>query len=96
MTFNDVKFKTQPMGWGIQGTLEVNGFTLSVVAGHSMYSTPREDLHSPDDFLSFEIAVFDSNGNWATKTFFPDHCDDVKGWMSRDEITELIEKIEKF
>jgi hypothetical protein len=90
MNFNDIKFGTHPNGRGIQGKLKVNGFTLSVVAGSFMHSTPREDLNSPDDFSSFEIAVFDSNGDWATQTFFPDLGDDVKGWVSEDEITELI------
>jgi len=94
MNFNDIKFGPHPNGRGIQGKLKVNGFTLSVVAGSFMYSTPREDLNSVDDFSSFEIAVFDSNGDFATKTFFPDNGDDVKGWVSRDEITELIGKLQ--
>ena len=94
MNFNDIKFGTHPTGRGIQGKLKVNGFTLSVIAGTSAYSTPREDLNSPDDFSSFEIAVFDSNGDWATETFFPDLGDDVKGWVDRDEITELIGKLQ--
>jgi hypothetical protein len=72
----------------------VNGFTLSVVGGSGMYSTPREDLNSPDDFTSFEIAVFDSNGDWATQTFFPDNGDDVVGWVNREGITELIGKLQ--
>ena len=94
MNFNDIKFGTHPNGRGIQGKLKVNGFTLSVVAGSFMHSIPREDLNSPDDFSSFEIAVFDSNGDWATQTFFPDLGDDVKGWVDRDEITELIGKLQ--
>ena len=94
ISFNDIEFGTHPHGGGIQGKLKVNGFTLSVVGGSGMYSQPREDLNSVDDFSSFEIAVFDSNGDWATKTFFPDNGDDVKGWVSRDEITELIGKLQ--
>ena len=94
MNFNDIKFGPHPNGRGIQGILKVNGFTLSVVGGSGMYSQPREDLNSVDDFSSFEIAVFDSRWDWATQTFFPDNGDDVKGWVSRDEITELIGKLQ--
>jgi len=94
ISFNDIKFGPHPNGRGIQGILKVNGFTLSVVGGSGMYSTPREDLDSVDDFSSFEIAVFDSRWDWATQTFFPDNGDVVKGWVSRDEINELIGKLQ--
>ena len=67
-----------------------NGFELSIVAGPGKYSSPREDKDSPDDFSSFEIAVFDPQGNWATKEFFPDHDDDVLGWQSRGQINALM------
>ena len=94
MSFDDIEFGPHPNGRGVQGKLKVNGFTLSVVGGSGMYSTPREDLNSPDDFTSFEIAVFDSIGDWVTQTLFPDNGDDVVGWVSRDEITELIGKLQ--
>ena len=67
-----------------------NGFELSIVAGPGKYSSPREDKDSPDDFSSFEIAVFDPQGNWATKEFFPDHDDDVLGWQDRGQINALM------
>ena len=67
-----------------------NGFELSIVAGPGKYSTPREDKDNPDDFSSFEIAVFDPQGNWATKEFFPDHHDDVLGWQDRGQINALM------
>jgi hypothetical protein len=67
-----------------------NGFELSIVAGPLKYSTPREDKDSPDDFSAFEVAVFDPQGNWATKEFFPDHHDDVLGWQDRGQINALM------
>lgn len=72
-----------------------NGFELSIVAGPHKYSLPTYESNSPDDFSSFEIAVFDPQGNWATKEFFPDHHDDVVGWLSRDEINDLMLLIQK-
>ena len=94
MNFNDIKFGPHPNGRGIQGILKVNGFTLSVVGGSGMYSQPREDKDRPWDFASFEIAVFDSNGDWATQTFFPDNGDVVLGWQDRAQINALIGKLQ--
>ena len=89
--FKDLVFKKKEFGGGITAKAEFkNGFTISVIAGDLAYSTPREDLNSPDDFVSFEIAVFDPQGNWATKEFFPDHHDDVLGWQSRGQINALM------
>ena len=51
--------------------------------------------NSPDDFSSFEVAIFNPQGDWATKEFFPDHNDDVLGWQSREDINNLIKKINK-
>lgn len=93
-TFKDIKFKPHPIGVGIQGSLNVNGHTLSVVAGDGFYCSPRKNLTSPNDFDLFEVAVFDSNGNWATQQFFPNHNDDVVGWQSKMDISILITKIE--
>ena len=67
-----------------------NGFTISVQAGKFAYSTPRENLNSPDDFASFEIAVFAPDGEF-TREFFPeDHPDDVLGWQERGQINTLM------
>jgi len=94
-TFRDLEFTVN--GWGgLNAKLKFdNGFTLSVVAGTSAYSTPREALPSPELFQAFEVAVFAPNGDWATRDFFPDHDDDVLGWQDRDEITELMSRIQQ-
>jgi len=72
-----------------------NGFEMSIVAGSTMYSSPKDKGDSPNDFSSFEVAVFDPQGNWATKQFFPNHNDDVIGWQSREDINNLIKKIKQ-
>ena len=89
-TFNDLQFKEKEIG-GIGAHHKFdNGFTISVQAGSGMYSTPRKDLTSSDDFENFEVAVFAPNGDWATKQFFPNHNDDVLGWQSRGDINSLM------
>ena len=91
--FDDVVWIDHSCG-GLKGTLVVNDFRLSILGGSGFYSNPRENLKDPEDFSAFEIAVFNSNGDWATEVFFPHELDDVIGWQSREDINELIEKIE--
>ena len=89
-TFNDLQFKEKEIG-GIGAHHKFdNGFIISVQAGYGMYSTPRKDLTSSDDFKTFEVAVFSPNGDWATQQFFPNHNDDVLGWQSRGDINSLM------
>ena len=93
MNFNDLVFKDNGSGQ-LQAKVEfASGNVLSVMAGSGMYSTPRENLNSPDDFSAFEIAIFNSNGGWATRDFFPNCGDDVMGWQSREEINSIIEMV---
>jgi hypothetical protein len=91
-TFKDLEFKSRPMNDGVGATMKFdNGFEISVQAGKFAYSTPRENLNSPDDFASFEIAVFGPpNGDFVTKQFVPNHDDDVLGWQDRGQINALM------
>ena len=83
--FKDIKWKQHKLGKGfIQGLLMLdNGIELSVVAGPGMYSLPRDAGDSPDDFDKFEVAAIDQDGKF---------IGDPKGWQSRSDIDELIEK----
>jgi len=89
--FKDLEFKQKPIG-GIGATMEFdNGFTISVQAGAFAYSTPREDKNSPNDFVSFEIAIFGPpNGDFVTKEFVTDLDDDVLGWQNREQINTIM------
>jgi len=88
--FKDLVFGER-LGGGLGARMDFdNGFSISVVAGKMAYSTPREDKDSPDDFLSFEVAVFAPNGDWATKQFVPDLDDNVLGWQDRGQINALM------
>lgn len=87
--FKDLVFGERFGGMGARMDFD-NGFSISVVAGKTAYSTPREDKASPDDFVSFEVAVFGPDGDFVTKEFVPDLDDDVLGWQSRGQINALM------
>lgn len=40
-----------------------------------------------------EIAVFDEMRNFITREFYPDLMDDVKGWVTPDEVAELMVRV---
>lgn len=82
-TFKDITFKPHRLGAGaIQGLLMLeNGIELSVVAGPTLYCTPKLPGDGPEDFSSFEVAVFDKDGEMN---------EDPRGWQSRGDINTLI------
>jgi hypothetical protein len=98
MQFKDLTFNPRQFGGGFGTHTEINGFVLSVQASSMSYCTPREDLTSVDDYASFEIAVWEADGdrNWVTRDFFLDHTDDVVGWQSREDIDKLIRELESY
>ena len=69
-----------------------NNWEISVSAGSGIYSTPKEDLKDPELFSSFEIAIFNQNGDFATSEVLQID-DDVAGWQSREDINNIIEMI---
>ena len=91
--FKDLKFEKKWGGVGANYTFD-NGITISVQAGTINYSTPREDHSSADNYSSFEIAMWDKDGEWATQDIVPGHNDEVVGWVSRENIDEIISIIE--
>ena len=93
-TFRDLVFHKNGTG-GINSRTDFdNGFSLSVIAGGMAYSTPREDKDSPDDFASFEVAIFNGGGEFVTKDFLPGHDDDVIGWRTRTDIDNIMIKVQ--
>jgi hypothetical protein len=97
LKFSDLEFKPHPMG-GFGSHTEINGHTLSVQCGTRNYCSPRKDLSSPDEYESFEIAIWENveKGPWTTRKFIPNLNDDVAGWISREEIENVITKIENY
>lgn len=87
--FKDLVFGERFGGLGARMDFD-NGFSISVVAGKTAYSSPREDKGSPDDFVSFEVGVFAPDGDF-TREFFPEDAhDDVLGWQDRGQINALM------
>ena len=94
-TFKDLEFKQHRSGQGIAAEMRFdNGNILSVVAGSSFYSNPREDKNDVDLFDSFEVAVLRPDvvgwNDFVTKEFVPNANDDVLGWQSRGDINTLM------
>ena len=94
MNFHNIIFKRNDGLGGFRSrTHFTNGLSLSVSAGSGIYCNPREDRSSINQFLTFEIAVFDADDNFITKTFFPDGHYDVVGLLSRYDINDLMNRI---
>jgi hypothetical protein len=92
--FRDLEFEPRDFGGvGATHTFD-NNITISIQASKMNYSTPREDLTSSDQFSSFEVAMWNEDGEWVTKDFVPDAGDDVLGWQGRDEINTLLKTIQ--
>ena len=89
-TFKDVSWKQHRLGKGnLQGVLQLeNDIELSIVAGLGMYSAGksgvREAVDKVEDVSSFEVAVLNSDGKFVG---------DVKGWLGREDINNLISKL---
>ena len=92
-TFKDLKFERNPMmGWGATEKFD-NGLIISVQASEGHYCTPRENCKSVDDYVSFEIAIWDDNDpskGWKTREFIPDLNDDVATCIDREEISAIM------
>jgi hypothetical protein len=82
--FDDLVFK--PHANKIEGAVQAqhdlpNGITISVVGGKHLYG---------DGIVSFEVAAWQKEGNeWLRLS---EH-DDVIGWQSKEEVTEIIQKL---
>ena len=98
LKFKDLIFTNKPLGGVGAHVVFENGMTVSVQASKTNYCSPREDRYHENDYASFEIAVWDEVGNWRTKEFIgdPKHDDGVAGWQSREQIDEVLRKVQKF
>ena len=94
MTFKDLVFAPRQFG-GIGCHTEINGFILSVQASAFNYCDPRVDMDSEKDYKTFEVAIWEAAEprTWVTNRFL-DVNNDVCGHMTRDEINDLIKRIE--
>jgi len=83
-TFKDLEFKTHAMGEGIQSRLSFdNDYGVSVVRTSFTYGG-KEGL--------YELAVLDEHGNLTYNTSV---TNDVIGYLSEDEVTDIMEQVQK-
>ena len=85
-SFEDLVFKPHPNkmeGAVVAQHTFPNDITISVVGGQHLYG---------DGIVSFEVAAWQNEGNeWLRLS----ENDDVIGWQSKEEVTEIIQKLLK-
>ena len=82
-TFNDLEFKTHPMGSGIISRIKFdNGYGASVVKGPHTYGG-KEGL--------YELAVTDAEDRLTYTTLV---TNDVEGYLTEEAVTKLLEQIQ--
>lgn len=95
MDFSKIIFRRDQMGEWKSQTHFQNGYSISVVAGQMAYCNPRQNLEDPQSYFTYEIAIFDEDGDWVTRRFI-DEGDDVCGWLTKDEINEIMQKVAQY
>ena len=77
-------------------------YTVSIIAGEFAYSSPRQTLYSPSRYEKFEVAILEPTGDsfsnkqdYATHKFVENANDTVLAYYTREEIIDLIEKIQQ-
>lgn len=73
-----------PLG-GYQSKLNVGEYEVSVTGG-------RERTYG--DFVNtFELAIFDKDGEFVTKNLVKSADSDVVGWLDKEELMDIINQI---
>jgi len=94
MTFEEIKFTPNPHG-GWSSRTKINDTTsVSVVCGSFAYCAPRENLSNPLEYGLYEIAVFKDN-EFTREYFSEDHYDDVMGFVTKEDVMSIINKIKE-
>lgn len=90
-TFNDLIFKNHDYMINAHHVFD-NNWEISVSAGSGNYCTPRESNLDSSAYSSFEVAIFNPNGDFATSEVLQID-DDAVGWQGREDINNIIEMI---
>lgn len=81
-------------GKGFRMTFD-NGLSLSVQWGTMNYcdnNSMRRDVND-SSCANAEVAVWDQNGKWMTKVFIPGLMDDVAGYLTPNDVSDLMSKV---
>ena len=91
--FENLRFKPFNNGVNAHHIFD-NKFEISVSASKFAYCTPREDNLDSSQYTSFEVAIINPDGEFCTGEVL--HIEDsVIGWQGREQITNIIETINK-
>ena len=90
-TFNDLIFKNHVYMINATHVFD-NNWEISVSAGSGNYCIPRESNLDSSAYSAFEVAIFNPNGDYATKDLLQSN-DDVIGWCEKEDINNMIEII---
>jgi hypothetical protein len=96
MDFSKIIFKKDQMGEWKSRTHFQNGYSMSVIAGQMAYCNPRQNLEDPQEYLTYEIAIFNEDDDFVTQRFTDEANDDVCGWLTKDEINEIMQKVAQY
>lgn len=96
MDFSKIIFKRDDMGEWKSRTHFKNGHSISVIAGQMAYCNPRESLEDPQSYNTYEIAIFDDSDEFVTSRFTDEGDDQVCGWLTKDEINEIMQKVSSY
>ena len=95
MTYNELIFLPHPSGVGYQARFTFdNGYEMSVVCGRVFYCTPKMELMFADEYDTYEIAVFSLDGMFVTDEFINCYGNDVAGYLSKDDISDLMTNVD--
>ena len=90
---------TYPGLW--RAKVNILPYTVSIIAGEFAYSVPKQTLYSPKRYEKFEVAILEPSGDsfsnkqsYATHKFVENANDTVLAYYDKEEITDLIEKIQ--
>ena len=91
--FENLKFK--PFNDGVNALHKFdNDFEISVSASKFAYCTPRENNLDSSQYSSFEVAIFNPTGKFVTGEILENE-DMVIGWQGREDISNIMEKVNK-
>ncbi len=84
-TFDDLKFKAHPLG-GKQALLFFpNGYGVSVVIGPLFYSNNVD---------TYEVAIVKGNRDKYDLTYSTPITNDVLGYLTKDDVTRIINEVQ--
>lgn len=86
--FNDLKFKPHPSGLGGKQAVMFfsNNYGVSVITGAQWYSTGND---------SYEVAILEGSKEDYSLCYSTDITDDVIGYQTHSEVTDIMKQVQE-